>query len=163
MKLWELSRNDVPGAVAYYGEKRAGLVPGSPMQQTLVAPLLKLQDDAVGRRELAAGLKKAYPEDFVDPDELDLPPEPLLPPEPAAPPCPWAGFDGSGVTAGGGGSGAFIDSGGPDGLCPAGGAPPPSGGAKPRSSPCGGAPGCGWAACPGGATPAATGGLGAPS
>jgi hypothetical protein len=61
VELYELERNDVPAAVAYYGEKRR-LFLGRPTQrQSVVEPLMKLQDDPAA---LGAALAKAYPEDF---------------------------------------------------------------------------------------------------
>ncbi len=60
MEIYDLSRNDVDGAVRLYGEKRAGAKAG-PARQALLSQLIRLQDSP---GTLAKALRAAYPADF---------------------------------------------------------------------------------------------------
>lgn len=66
VELYDLARNDVPGALAYYGQRRGRLGQGAtPERQTTVSQLLRLQDEP---GPLAAELRRAYPADFEPAD-----------------------------------------------------------------------------------------------
>ncbi len=65
MRLFDLARNDVPGALAYWAEHRERLMRQSiPQRSSTLSQLLMLQDDPAA---LKAALSARFPADFVEP------------------------------------------------------------------------------------------------
>ncbi len=65
MRLFELARNDVPGALAYWAANRERLMRATvPQRSSAVSQLCMLQDDPAA---LLAALRERFPADFVEP------------------------------------------------------------------------------------------------
>ncbi|HEU4408120.1 MAG TPA: hypothetical protein VFS43_22855 [Polyangiaceae bacterium] len=65
MRLFDLARNDVAGALAYWAEHRERLMRQSiPQRSSTVSQLMMLQDDPAGLRR---ALAERFPADFVEP------------------------------------------------------------------------------------------------
>lgn len=65
MRLFELARNDVPGALAYWAEHRERLMRATiPQRSSTVSQLCMLQDEP---KALLAALRQRFPADFVEP------------------------------------------------------------------------------------------------